>query len=195
MSEAKARTWSLSDFLLWEEGQECRHELVEGHPILMAGGTQAHALIAANIVSTLRSLLRGSPCRPVGSDLRIPIVKTGNVRYPDATIDCGPFRPDAHDASEPNVVFEVLSQSTGWYDQTRKLRDYESVASIRQYVCVSQSETRVSLWLRDDVGRLVPQDDILHGSVAIDLATTSFALPLAEIYEGTALMPPPAATA
>ncbi|KQQ82018.1 Uma2 family endonuclease [Aureimonas sp. Leaf324] len=189
MSEAKARIWKLSEFLLWEEGQERRFELVEGQAVLVAGGTQAHALIAANIVSSLRPLLRGSPCRPGGSDLRIPIVETGNVRYPDVTVDCGPFRPEAHDASEPRVVFEVLSQSTGWYDQTRKLRDYERVPFIRQYICVSQSELRVSLWLRDEGNRLVPQDDVLAGSVAIDLDGYSLDLPLADIYDGTGLLP------
>ncbi|WP_279482119.1 Uma2 family endonuclease [Aureimonas sp. SK2] len=189
MSEARARVWSFPDFLLWERDQERRYELVEGQAILMAGGTQAHALIAANLVSSLRPLLRNSPCRPSGSDLRIPIVKTGNVRYPDVTIDCGPFRPEAHDASEPRVVFEVLSQSTGWYDQTRKLRDYEGVASIRQYVCVSQSEVRVSLWLRDDGGRLVSQDDILRGNLAIDLGPPPLVLPLTDIYDGTGLTP------
>jgi Uma2 family endonuclease len=189
MSEARAGTWNVTDFLLWEGEQERRYELIEGQAVLMAGGTQAHALIATNIVSSLKSLLRGSPCRPSGSDLRIPIIKTGNVRYPDVTIDCGPFRPEAHDASEPRVVFEVLSQSTGWYDQTRKLRDYERVPFIRQYICVSQSELRVSLWLRDEGNRLVPQDDVLAGSVAIDLDGYSLDLPLADIYDGTGLLP------
>ncbi len=111
------------------------------------------------------------------------------------TIDCGPFRPEAHDASEPRVVFEVLSQSTGWYDQTRKLRDYERVDSIQQYVCISQSEARVSLWLRGKDGRLVPQDDILQGEVAIHLGPHAPPLALADIYDGTGLVSkPPAAT-
>ncbi len=38
MSEARARTWSLPDFLLWEQKQERRYELVEGQAVLMAAG-------------------------------------------------------------------------------------------------------------------------------------------------------------
>ena len=149
MSEARAEHWHLSDFLIWENRQDRRYELVEGRAVLMAGGTQAYALIASNVIASLRAKLRGSPCRPVGSDLRVPVPATGNVRYPDVTIDCGRFDPAAHDATEPRVLFEILSQSTGWYDQTRKLRDYQSIPAVSQYICISQFEARVSFWLRD----------------------------------------------
>ena len=189
MSEARAEIWSLPDFLAWESGQERRWELVEGHAVMMAGGTQAHALIAANLIVALRPLLRSSSCRPVGSDLRIPVPATGNVRYPDVTIDCGRFEPSAHDASEARIVFEVLSQSTGWYDQTRKLRDYESVPTVRQYVCISQSEPRVSVWLKGEDGRFVQQDDILAGELSLYIEGSPISLPLTDIYEGTDLLP------
>ena len=184
MSEAQSR-WLLADFLAWEEEQERRHEFVNGRAVMMAGGTQAHALIAANLIALLRPLLRGSECRPSGSDLRVPIPATGNVRYPDVTIDCGPFDPTAHDASQPAVIFEVLSKSTGWYDQTQKVRDYDSVATVRQYVCISQSEPRVSTWLRDGEDRLVQQADILEGEMSLAVEDHAVTLPLVSIYEGT----------
>ncbi len=114
MSEAGLR-WTLGEFLPWEENQPAKYELVDGEPRLMTGGTQAHHLIGLNIVAALRDRLRGSPCRPWGSDLRV-ITGTGNSRYPDALIDCGGFQPISHNTSAPAVVFEVLSRSTGWLD-------------------------------------------------------------------------------
>ena len=205
MSETSRRVFDLTEFLSWETAQErtferlphirCHLELVDGEAVMMAGGTQAHALIAMNITSVLRTLLRGSPCRPSGSDLRVPIVATGNCRYPDVTVDCGTFDPAAHDASEPTIAFEVLSDSTGWYDQTRKLRDYDSVPSIRQYVCVSQSERRVLVWLRDASGGLVPEAVVFDGVLRLHLGAATvdstvrarIGAYLAEIYEGTGL--------
>ncbi len=89
MSPPHKAGWSLAEFLTWEADQPERWELVAGEPRLMAGGTQVHALIASNLIAFLRPKLRGGPCRPSGSDLRIPIPKTGNLRYPDVTIDCG----------------------------------------------------------------------------------------------------------
>lgn len=197
MSEAVRQTFGLDEFLEWEREQERRYELVDGVAVMMAGGTQAHALIAANLVSALRSRLRGSPCRPSGSDMRVPITATGNSRYPDVTVDCGAFDPTSHDATRPTIVFEVLSDSTGWIDQTRKLRDYESVASIRQYVCVSQSERRVLIWRRDGSNRFVPDAILVDGSLRLDFEGFEVELPLPDIYEETGLagtVPAPAAT-
>ncbi|WP_246333100.1 Uma2 family endonuclease [Aureimonas mangrovi] len=188
MSETSRRIFSLADFLVWESEQERRFELVDGEAVMMAGGTQAHALIAANIVSALRSRLRGSSCRPSGSDMRVPIPATGNSRYPDVTVDCGRYDPTSNDASEPVILFEVLSDSTGWYDQARKLRDYDNVPSVRQYVCVSQSECCVPVWERDALGRLVPEDVLLDGSLSLALQDGPADLPLAEIYEDAGLL-------
>ncbi|HIJ61768.1 MAG TPA: Uma2 family endonuclease [Rhodospirillaceae bacterium] len=188
MAVKKLQGMSLEEFLAWEAQQDVRYELVDCQAVMMAGGSQAHSLIAANIVSALRGMLRGSPCRPGGSDLRIPIPTTGNSRYPDATIDCGEYRPDALDASEPAIVFEVLSRTTGWYDQTRKLRDYDSIPSVRQYVCVSQDEVRVSCWLRDERGNLVQQDDTTDPAGEILLSGFVSSLQVSSIYEGTGLV-------
>ncbi|MCQ8781333.1 Uma2 family endonuclease [Mangrovibrevibacter kandeliae] len=183
MSMAREHGWTLSDFLAWEAGQERRHAFIDGEVVMMTGGTQAHALIAANLLAFLRPALRGSLCRPFGSDMRLPIPDTGNSRYPDVMIDCGRFQQPEINASEPTVIFEVLSSSTAWYDQTRKLRDDESLPSLRQYVCVSQSERRVSVWTRDATGRLVPEPDLTGEDDALLLAIADIRLPLAAIYE------------
>ena len=100
---------------------------------------------------------------------------------------------DAQEAAKPVVVFEVLSKSTAWYDQTRKLRDYEACPDILHYVCVSQSEVRVSVWLRDAHGRLVPQEDITDLSATLDLPAIGVDLALADIYEGVAPISEPQA--
>lgn len=191
MSEAIPRGWSLDEFLVWEEQQDERYEFVDGQPVMMAGGTQAHALIATNLISILRPMLRGSPCRPNGSDLRVPVPSTGNARYPDVTIDCGKFDRSAHDASAPTVVFEILSEATKWYDQTKKLKDYETVATIHQYICVSQEEARVSIWLRDAGGRLVAQNDLVEIEDKLSIVGLREPLRIADIYEGTGIADKP----
>jgi Uma2 family endonuclease len=183
MSEARRREWGTAEFLKWEARQPARYELVDGQPRLMTGGTQAHNAIAINLTSALKTLLRGSGCRPGGSDLRIP-TGTGNVRYPDALIDCGEFRRGEHDASEPTVVFEVLSRSTAWTDWHAKLHDYDMTLTIKQYVLVSQDEPRVVVWNRGEGERLVLDETITNLAASVGLHPVGLTLPLADIYDG-----------
>ena len=67
MQAARHERMSLEAFLVWEEAQDEKHELVDGAPSLrstrlMAGGTRQHALIAANVIAALRPRMRGGPC-------------------------------------------------------------------------------------------------------------------------------------
>lgn len=185
MSTPQAARRTLADFLDWEARQPARWELVGGEPRMMAGGSQVHALIASNLIAFLRPALRSGPCRPTGSDLRIPIPDTGNLLYPDVTIDCGFFDPSALSASEPTVIFEILSRSTGWYDQTTKLRDYETVPSIRQYVCISQSEQLVTVWTKDERGLWGPAVDLGDDDAEVSIVRAGLRLPVSAIYDET----------
>ena len=191
MGDAPPKAWSLAAFLDWESQQAERYEFVDHQAVMMAGGTQAHGLITSNLIALLRPLLRGSGCRPMGPDMRVPTPGTGNSRYPDVTIDCGKFDGPSRDASEPSVIFEVLSKSTGWYDQTQKVKDYASVSTIRQYVCISQSEPRISVWLRDEDGRLVQLDDLVERDAALSIVGFQEPMRLVEIYEETGLVDEP----
>ncbi len=190
MSEARRQEWDLATFLTWEASQPARYELVDGAPRLMTGGNQSHALIGGNIVAGLNPRLRGSRCRPTGSDLRV-VTGNGNVRYPDVLIDCDPFRPESHDASEPVAVFEVLSRSTAWIDPTTKLHDYDATPSILLYAVVAQDEPHVAAWRRDPSGRLAVKAALTGRDAVLALDPPAAALRLAGIYDG---LPESAAT-
>lgn len=185
MSQATTRKhWTWEEYLDWEQRQERKHELVDGQVYAMVGSTSRHDVICNNLRSELRLALRGQGCRLQGPDLK---VRAGNnARYPDALIDCGRFVPDALWAQEPVAVFEVLSKSTAWIDQTLKLRDYNSVPTIQFYVLISQDEPRVLVYTRDDVRRLSAQSaQLLEGLVqSLSLADPDVTIPLQTLYEG-----------
>jgi Uma2 family endonuclease len=188
VAEAEPKPMTLDEFNVWEDAQDARHEFVNGEITLMTGGTQAHALIAANLIALLRPRLRGSPCRPCGSDLRVEIPTTGNARYPDVTVDCGPFRGDSHVASEPAVLFEILSKTTATLDVTDKLWDYGSRASIKQYVCLHQDRVRILVWTRNAEGKLTLSHRIVEATESLTIHGVGEPLALVDIYEGTGLL-------
>jgi Uma2 family endonuclease len=151
MSEPKPAThWTWDAYLKREARQTIRYELVDGQVYAMGGGTAEPDTIGNNLRAALHAQLRGKPCRSHGPDLKARAGPDG--RYPDALIDCGPRRPGA--AQESVAVFEVLSRSTGWIDQSLKLRDYDATPTIRSYVLISQDEQRAMVYTRDEDGRL-----------------------------------------
>lgn len=186
MSERqKQPPWTWDEYVSWEASQPLRHELVDGQVHAMGGGSLAHDRIANALRVVLSLRLRGSPCRPHGPDVKVR-TGSGNGRYPDALIECGTYRPDATEAQQPVAVFEVLSRSTAWIDQGKKLRDYDATPGIQHYVLISQDEARVMMYSRNDNGRLDVRDAILLEELGatLGLPAAGIEVPLAEIYAG-----------
>ena len=188
MSEARQeQRWSWDAYLDWEARQPGRYELVDGRVHAMGGGTAEHDIIGNNLRAALHAQMRGKPCRAHGPDLKVRAGKDG--RYPDALIDCGPLVPGMLVAQEPVAVFEVLSKSTGWIDQSLKLRDYDATPSIRSYVLISQDERRALVYTRDADGRLGPQSAVLLEDLddVVEIDTLGLVLPFSTLYEGLEL--------
>ena len=185
MSEAKRQTsWTWEAYLDWEARQPIRYELVDGQVYAMGGGTAEHDIIGNNLRGELRTQMRGNPCRPHGPDFK---VRAGNDgRYPDAFIDCGPRVPGALYAQKPVAVFEVFSKSTGWIDQSLKLRDYDATPTIRTYVLISQDEPRAMVYTRDENGRLGIQSAVLleGADASIEIPEFGLSLSFSILYEG-----------
>jgi len=185
MSEARRATgWTWETYLDWEARQPIRYELVDGQVCAMGGGTAEHDTIDNNLRAALHTQMRGKPCRAHGPDLKVRAGKDG--RYPDALIDCGPRVPGALHAQMPVAVFEVLSKSTGWIDQSLKLRDYDATPTIRTYLLISQDEQRAMVYTRDEGGRLGIQSAVLleGAEASIEIHEFGLALPFSAIYEG-----------
>jgi len=185
VSEAPVQyAWTWEAYLDWEAKQPLRYELVDGQVYAMVGGTSDHDTIGNNLRSELWTALRGTKCRVQGPELKIRA--GGNVRYPDALIDCGPRVPGSVQAQEPSAVFEVLSKSTAWIDQSLKLRDYDATVSIRTYVLIGQDEPRALIYTRDESGHLGPTGGaLLEGmGASIDIPAFGLSIPFPAIYEG-----------
>jgi Uma2 family endonuclease len=179
-------TMSAEDYLVWEARQERKHELVNGVTRLMAGGTAAHEMISLNIALAMKQRLKGGPCDVFGAGLKVRTSIDGYC-YPDVTIDCGQPAPQALFADKPSVLFEVLSPSTEWFDETDKLSEYQALPSVAHIVLLSQRRPFGRLWARDGAGWRTT--DLDGAEASIDLRALNLSLPMAEIYDGVAFAP------
>jgi Uma2 family endonuclease len=128
-----------------------KHEYLRGEVFAMAGGTPEHARLQSRLATELGRLLAGTPCEPFSSDLRVRVVETDFSTYPDLTVVCGKLetaRDDQDAATNPTVLVEVLSDSTEAYDRGEKFAHYRRLASLREYVLVSQRARRIEVFRR-----------------------------------------------
>lgn len=182
MTNAAEQLMSLEEFLVWERQQPERYEFDGTVVRMMTGGSAAHVTIAMNIALALRNALRGSGCRPFGSDMRV--IANGAVRYPDISVVCRPVDDKEDRLTDPIVVIEVLSSSTEHVDRGRKKFDYFATPSVRQYVIVEQNERLVDLYSRADAGWV---NEVIVGDATLNLSSVGVELPLDAIYEDTEL--------
>jgi len=172
---------TLEDCRNLENRDGIRYELVGGRPRAMVGGTQAHDRISLNILTRLDTALAGKPCRTNTSNMRVRI-PNGNYRYPDASVDCSPMRPNSLYVEAPVLIVEVLSESTRFFDESDKLEEYESIAAMRHVLLVSQDEVRAHLFSWTDgvwpawPRRFFNLDDVL------DLEAIGVTLAMRDIY-------------
>ncbi len=154
-SPARSPRLSFAEYLALERESESRHEFFDGVVFAMAGGSPAHAQLAANAIIALGVQLRGRPCRVHSSDLRVRVRATGLATHPDVTVVCGTIHTDPEDrntVTNPAVIVEVLSDSTERYDRIEKFAHYRQIAELTDYLLVSQREVRVEHYHRNDDG-------------------------------------------
>jgi Uma2 family endonuclease len=171
-------------YLEFERASPVKHEFFAGALRAMAGASEAHNLIASNMIRGLGNALSDRECRVYPGDMRIRIPRTGYYFYPDVSVVCGD--PEFDDAERdvllnPLVVIEVLSSSTERYDRGEKFRRYRRIPSLRDYVLISQELALVELHSRRDFNRWeLTEVEGVEGTVELPALQT--ALPLAEIY-------------
>ncbi|MBX3189680.1 MAG: Uma2 family endonuclease [Labilithrix sp.] len=146
---------SPTEYLAWEREQPGKHQLLDGAVFAIAGGSPLHNRLSARVLALLDVALRGGPCGPFSSDQKVFIPVTGNFVYPDGSVVCGEValhEGTADVIDNPRVVFEVLSKSTEQHDRGDKWSDYRSVASLTDYVLVSQRLARIEHFAREADG-------------------------------------------
>ncbi|WP_206452954.1 Uma2 family endonuclease [Aurantimonas marina] len=183
MSQAAARHWSVEEFLAWQLGRPGRFELVGGFPVeMMAGASARHDNIVLNILAELRQRLRGNPCKPFTAQFCIETLP-GQVRRPDAGVDCNQTDPDALIANEPVLVIEVFSPTTRDFDTAGKLAEYKAVASLRTILYVEPNRPEVFVFERNEDGEWI-ESRLAGMDTAAPVPALGIDLPLAEIFDG-----------
>lgn len=183
MTTALRQPMTVEAFLEWEERQPTRYEFDGFHPHAMTGGSAGHSRVQRNLIAELASRLKGKPCEPFGSELKI--IVAGSVRYPDAFVVCSPVRDQATFVTGPVVVFEIISPSTSGVDRIIKNQEYRDTPSIQRYMILEQDRQAAMVFSRDHgdwAGHVIANE------TELPMPEIGISIPLAEIYAGVELV-------
>ena len=136
MSQSAHHFISVEDYLADELIRERKHELINGHIVMMASASANHERISGNIYRKLGNHLESTPCEPFGSDMKVKI--GSNFFYPDAMVDCHFDESKPYYTETPTIIFEVLSKSTRRTDETTKRFAYINIPSLQEYILIEQ---------------------------------------------------------
>lgn len=182
MAEPLPKRMTVEEFIPWAmarpEGEH--YELVAGEVVGMAPERAGHALTKFRIARRLAEAIEaaGLPCTvyPDGMTVR---VDADTLYEPDALVRCGDRLPeDTVDVTDPLVLVEVRSPSTGYIDAGLKLIDYFRIPTVRHYLIVDPKKRTVIHHERDAAGTITTRI-VRDGAVRLDPP----GIDLADIFE------------
>jgi Uma2 family endonuclease len=168
-------------YLEGEQESEIRHEYINGDVYAMTGVSEAHNLIAGNMLVLLHTHLRGTPRRTFISDMKVQIKKLQDERYyyPDIQVVCDPEDREPYIKKCPKLVIEVLSPSTERIDRAEKFEAYRQLDCLQEYVLIAQDTRRVEIYRRLDNWSLA----LFQNEEAFHLQSVDLMVTLDAVYE------------
>ena len=174
---------TVEEFLEAEHHYDVKREYLGGMVYAMAGASTPHNEIASNLSGILYACLRGKPCKPFGSDMKVRLNRAGSpyFYYPDAMIVCNRAGLGKSWSERPTVIFEILSQGTRSTDERGKHAAYLSIPGLAAYVLIEQDTQHVIIEHRVETGW---SREVVEGADAVvRLAAAEVEFPLSELYE------------
>jgi len=146
-----ASRFSAKEYLALEAVADTKHEFFGGYIVAMAGAEPEHNQVAENVRAEIRAALGERTCRILGSDQRVLVEALDEYFYPDLVVTCSEPRyvdPRPRSLVNPEVIVEVLSESTERYDRSDKLQAYRSIPTLTDYVMVASTKRQLEHYHR-----------------------------------------------
>jgi Uma2 family endonuclease len=181
--------YSIEEYLEIERESDEKHEYYKGEVFAMSGPKFQHVLISGNIFSQLKNKLKGKPCQPLGSDMRVHIPTNTLFTYPDISVVCGEpefLNNDEWNLLNPTVIIEVLSPSTRNYDRGDKFNLYRDMPSLKEYILVDSETISIEAFYINAHGQWELKEH-KKKEETLQIKSIKTALKIEDIYEGTKL--------
>ena len=189
MQTATQTIYTETEYFQLEEKASYKSEYFKGEIFMMAGGTPNHNRIKENLSVEIGIILKKrKTCRSYSSDQRIHIPENSLYTYPDIAVICGPneySEKDKNTITNPTVIIEVISNSTGAYDRGDKFRLYRDIESLQEYILVNSINVGVETYRRTADNHWLLAEAWYKLSDVTTIQSIEASILLSDLYDGT----------
>ncbi len=181
--------YTLTQYLAIEKKSNTKHEYFENEIFTMAVASDVHNEIFSNLFLHIASKLKGTPCRPYGSDKRLHIPENSLYTYPDISIYCNGLKHSTKDKDSsilPTVIIEILSESTQSYDRGDKFKLYRDIPSLKEYILIDSDQIAIESFFLNENNNW-ELHEYTNNSEKLILKTFQIGIPIQDIYENIPL--------
>lgn len=175
---------SIDDYLAGEKDGLVRHEYVDGYVYAMTGASAIHNRIALNCAARLLESATNKGCEVFISDMKLSVSAWNSFYYPDVMVCCEQQDNDDYFRQNPCLIVEVLSPSSAVTDKREKLKVYQLLASLLDYVLIDQEQELIEVYRRRE-GRWIKEELIPGDELYIQCVDEH--IHLTQIYAGIKL--------
>jgi Uma2 family endonuclease len=179
---------TVDEFLAWSAGEPYgrKWQLVDGEPVAMAPGSDAHGSLQSELGALLRNHLldqrRG--CRVVTEPGVVPRVRADrNYRVPDLGVTCAP--PSlGQTLADPVLLIEILSPSNEG-ETWDNIWAYTTIPGVMEILALHSTRIEAELLRRSSDGTWPEKPETVRTGDTLHLASIGFSVPLAAVYRTT----------
>jgi Uma2 family endonuclease len=192
MSTQQQYRYTLEEYFALELATDEKYEFWDGNVWCMSGASISHNRIVRNMGTMFDTQLSQRGCESFPSDVRVKVPAYPPYRYPDLTALCGESIVEQSGGVDllvnPQLIVEVLSDSTAAFDRGDKFTYYKSIASFSEYLLVAQHRPHVTQLARGENG-VWSHTEYNDLADEVQCASVPCRLQLSEIYRGVAFDP------
>ncbi len=148
MAKKVGRKYTWDDYKNWPDGE--RWEIINGEAYSMTPApTTKHQRISMQMTIALANHFRGKPCETFYAPTDV-VLDQSNIVQPDLIVVCDKSKiTEANIQGAPDLIIEILSQSTALKDKREKKDIYERFG-VREYIIVNPMDDTLERYVLED---------------------------------------------
>lgn len=145
------KLFSVEEYIQYEWTSQERHEFINGNLFKMPGEKDINNEMAGLFYLLLMTVLKAKGYQVYNHDVKVGIPSSNKYYYPDVFVTKElKTAENSYIKYEPELIVEVVSESTQINDYVDKFIHYTQIASLQYYIIVEPETTLISLYAREN---------------------------------------------